>query len=104
MAAPMATQDGAGEDSAQAAKLRAVLLQDDDAADLGLGVSPVAASVRVAEQDASLCVECQEPGVIFCIDCADRFCAVCFQTQHRRGRRVRHKYQSLFLGPEAGLC
>ncbi|KAJ3291720.1 hypothetical protein HK104_005858 [Borealophlyctis nickersoniae] len=37
------------------------------------------------------CVECEDqPAVVFCEQCADDYCEVCFHAQHRKGSRKKH--------------
>ncbi len=38
-----------------------------------------------------LCIECgDQPAVIFCENCQDQFCEVCFHAMHKKGRRSYH--------------
>lgn len=37
-----------------------------------------------------LCVECEAPAAMRCEQCDDEYCAVCFQSLHRKGKRARH--------------
>jgi hypothetical protein len=40
---------------------------------------------------AVFCVECEDqPASLFCQQCVDDYCDVCFQAQHRKGRRKSH--------------
>ncbi|KDN33515.1 hypothetical protein RSAG8_13399, partial [Rhizoctonia solani AG-8 WAC10335] len=42
------------------------------------------------------CIECEDqPASVFCETCADDFCEVCFQAQHRKGTRKLHKSRPL---------
>ncbi|KAL5530098.1 hypothetical protein ACEPAF_6355 [Sanghuangporus sanghuang] len=42
------------------------------------------------------CIECEDqPAQIFCEQCQDNYCDVCFAAQHRKGTRKQHKQQSL---------
>jgi len=42
------------------------------------------------------CVECgDQPATVFCKQCKDQYCEVCFGAQHRRGNRFRHEWQDL---------
>eukprot|EP01091_Cochliopodium_minus_P017413 TRINITY_DN6814_c0_g1_i1.p1 TRINITY_DN6814_c0_g1~~TRINITY_DN6814_c0_g1_i1.p1 ORF type:complete len:608 (-),score=198.84 TRINITY_DN6814_c0_g1_i1:66-1844(-) len=46
----------------------------------------------VQDIDPRLCVECEElNAVLYCKQCQDKFCQICFQTQHRRGKREKHE-------------
>lgn len=45
------------------------------------------------EIDPTKCVECGAPGEFACRDCADTFCQPCYQLNHRRGKRVMHKFE-----------
>ncbi|CAE6442703.1 unnamed protein product [Rhizoctonia solani] len=42
------------------------------------------------------CVECEDqPANVFCETCADDFCDVCYEAQHRKGTRKMHKSRPL---------
>nr|XP_052925766.1 uncharacterized protein EV422DRAFT_529271 [Fimicolochytrium jonesii]KAI8821128.1 hypothetical protein EV422DRAFT_529271 [Fimicolochytrium jonesii] len=42
------------------------------------------------------CVECEDqPAVVFCEQCADDYCDVCFHSQHRKGNRKKHTSKAL---------
>ncbi|KAI9090158.1 hypothetical protein DFS34DRAFT_637830 [Phlyctochytrium arcticum] len=42
------------------------------------------------------CVECEDqPAMVFCEQCADDFCEVCFHSQHRKGSRKKHVSKKL---------
>jgi len=44
--------------------------------------------------DTSVCVECQdEQSTHYCEQCNDHFCTLCFEGQHRKGRRKLHTFQ-----------
>eukprot|EP01116_Phalansterium_solitarium_P017910 TRINITY_DN4552_c0_g1_i1.p1 TRINITY_DN4552_c0_g1~~TRINITY_DN4552_c0_g1_i1.p1 ORF type:complete len:600 (-),score=224.27 TRINITY_DN4552_c0_g1_i1:264-2063(-) len=46
--------------------------------------------------EAGFCIECgDQPASLFCTECSDDYCEVCFAAQHRRGRRTRHKTKLL---------
>ncbi|VEU23640.1 DEKNAAC104832 [Brettanomyces naardenensis] len=47
--------------------------------------------MELDEVDPSLCVDCQRmPKELFCKDCEEPFCRVCFQFAHRGGARRKH--------------
>ncbi|KAJ3045471.1 hypothetical protein HK097_001184, partial [Rhizophlyctis rosea] len=42
------------------------------------------------------CVECEDqPASVYCEQCADDYCDVCFHAQHRKGNRKRHTCKAL---------
>ncbi|KAJ3868948.1 hypothetical protein EV359DRAFT_31096 [Lentinula novae-zelandiae] len=42
------------------------------------------------------CIECEDqPAQLFCENCADAYCDVCYSAQHRKGSRKTHKTQVL---------
>ncbi|KAG8758943.1 hypothetical protein FRC11_002833 [Ceratobasidium sp. 423] len=42
------------------------------------------------------CIECEDqPANVYCETCADDFCDVCFEAQHRKGTRKLHKSRAL---------
>ena len=46
---------------------------------------------RVPKEIDGNCVECgDQPATLYCEQCADDFCDVCFSHQHRKGSRQRH--------------
>eukprot|EP00158_Paraphelidium_tribonemae_P006023 Partr_v1_DN27635_c0_g1_i1_m65338 putative Protein of unknown function (DUF2009) len=45
------------------------------------------------------CIECEDqPSSIFCQQCADDYCDVCFQAMHRKGKRRSHMAKR--IGPQ----
>ncbi|KAL4264334.1 Protein of unknown function DUF2009 [Pleurotus pulmonarius] len=47
------------------------------------------------------CVECEDqPAQLLCETCLDKFCEVCFASQHRKGSRKRHATKPLSSGQE----
>ena len=52
-----------------------------------------------AASDEAFCVECEDqPSSIFCQQCADDYCDVCFQAMHRKGKRKDHRVKR--IGPQ----
>ncbi|CUA69192.1 UPF0652 protein [Rhizoctonia solani] len=46
------------------------------------------------------CIECEDqPANVYCEACADDFCEVCFEAQHRKGTRKLHKSRPLSVQP-----
>ncbi|TPX61712.1 hypothetical protein PhCBS80983_g00976 [Powellomyces hirtus] len=42
------------------------------------------------------CVECEDqPAAVFCEQCTDDYCEVCFHSQHRKGNRKKHTSKAL---------
>eukprot|EP01083_Nonionella_stella_P053015 140458_1 len=53
-------------------------------------------SGATAETADGMCVECgDQPRVLLCIQCGDDFCGMCFESQHRRGKRATHDTRKL---------
>jgi hypothetical protein len=49
-----------------------------------------------AQQLDGMCVECgDQPAVVYCEQCLDDFCEVCFTHQHRKGTRAKHTLRKL---------
>ena len=45
------------------------------------------------ENVPGMCVECRDQPISgYCEQCQDDYCDVCFQAQHRRGKRATHKF------------
>ncbi|DAZ93123.1 TPA: hypothetical protein N0F65_009699 [Lagenidium giganteum] len=66
---------------------------DDDATAMDVDNEPV---------DESTCVECRaHESELFCEQCQDYFCELCFGGQHRKGNRSRHTFQPR-IKPEPG--
>jgi len=43
-----------------------------------------------------MCVECEDMGSkVFCNDCKDHYCALCFSWQHRTGNRSKHSFTKI---------
>ena len=54
-------------------------------------VGPIDPALLVAQK--GFCVECQDqPRTVFCEQCQDDFCKVCFESLHRRGKRQKHTF------------
>ena len=50
----------------------------------------------VAQHAEGMCVECgDQPAVVYCEQCLDDYCEVCFSHQHRKGSRTKHKVKKL---------
>ncbi|CAK4218405.1 unnamed protein product [Aphanomyces euteiches] len=48
------------------------------------------------ELDASVCIECRhQASEVFCEQCHDHFCKLCYGGQHRKGNRKTHTYQPI---------
>ncbi|CAE7088183.1 unnamed protein product [Rhizoctonia solani] len=48
------------------------------------------------EAEEGYCIECEDqPASVYCEACADDFCDVCFEAQHRKGTRKLHKSRPL---------
>ncbi|KAF0720530.1 Aste57867_249 [Aphanomyces stellatus] len=48
------------------------------------------------ELDASVCVDCRhQASEVFCEQCHDHFCLLCYGGQHRKGNRKTHTYQPI---------
>lgn len=46
-----------------------------------------------------ICIECEDQlAVLFCEQCEDIFCHICYQTQHRKGNRILHTTQRIHDG------
>jgi len=42
------------------------------------------------------CIECERLAARWrCLDCRDLYCTSCFTKMHSRGKKIRHKYESL---------
>jgi hypothetical protein len=42
------------------------------------------------------CVECtDQPAELYCNQCLDDYCEVCYKAQHRKGMRAKHSFQYL---------
>lgn len=52
------------------------------------------------EVDTKICVECDTPSILFCPECEDAFCEICYGVNHRSGRRTLHK--PIYFSKEAG--
>ena len=53
-------------------------------------------ATRGVEVPSSYCTECTDmPSAVYCHVCQDGFCVVCYQSQHRKGKRVHHKIKPL---------
>ncbi|CAE6410694.1 unnamed protein product [Rhizoctonia solani] len=62
-----------------------------------MGEEPVEEN-RGAEE--GYCIECEDqPANVYCEACADDFCEVCFEAQHRKGTRKLHKCRPLSVQP-----
>jgi len=47
-----------------------------------------------------ICVECiDQPANVHCDQCGDDFCSLCFNVQHRRGKRKHHTTKSILIEP-----
>lgn len=58
--------------------------------------------VEPAKRDDTLCNDCQRmPKELYCKDCDESFCRVCFQFVHRGGKRKAHTVDVLVEEPEA---
>lgn len=77
------------------AKLDAAAARDenDAAAPMRLGDNTVKRDAALLSTDnAAYCVECEDqPSSLFCQQCADDYCDVCFQSLHRKGQRREHQ-------------
>ncbi|KAJ3785180.1 hypothetical protein GGU10DRAFT_387667 [Lentinula aff. detonsa] len=48
------------------------------------------------------CIECEDqPAEVFCENCADAYCDVCYSAQHRKGSRTTHKTKALDVTQKA---
>ncbi|KAJ3740991.1 hypothetical protein DFH05DRAFT_1580352 [Lentinula detonsa] len=48
------------------------------------------------------CIECEDqPAEVFCENCADAYCDVCYSAQHRKGSRTTHKTKALDITQKA---
>lgn len=51
---------------------------------------------KTKDAEQSLCVECySSTQSVICMDCKDTFCVICYQAQHRKGKRKNHKIKAL---------
>jgi len=49
-----------------------------------------------SHQNEQFCVECgDQPAALWCKQCKDQYCEVCYGAQHRKGNRFRHEWQDL---------
>lgn len=63
-------------------------------------VSEVAEQQNSAEVPRGSCVECEDQQAdVFCEQCLDDFCTVCFTHQHRKGTRQKHSIKKLRADP-----
>ncbi|RHY38081.1 hypothetical protein DYB25_008160 [Aphanomyces astaci] len=62
-----------------------------------VGTTDVNAVVDNEEElDASVCVECRHQAAeVFCEQCHDHFCRLCYGGQHRKGNRKAHTFQPI---------
>lgn len=48
-----------------------------------------------------ICVECEDhASELFCEQCHDYFCSLCYESQHRKGTRTSHTYQPIIVQQE----
>ncbi|OQS04447.1 hypothetical protein THRCLA_03319 [Thraustotheca clavata] len=53
------------------------------------------------EEDADKCIECRhQRSEVFCEQCHDHFCRLCYGGQHRKGNRRHHTFQEILRAPE----
>ncbi|CEL58591.1 UPF0652 protein [Rhizoctonia solani AG-1 IB] len=77
------------------------ILDNPDAfeADLTNGDEKIAEDEIVEDDkgaEEGYCIECEDqPASVYCEACADDFCEVCFEAQHRKGTRKLHKSRPL---------
>ncbi|KAL8003593.1 putative B-box-type zinc finger, CEBP, ZZ domain superfamily [Plasmopara halstedii] len=61
-----------------------------------------AAELEQARQNEFLCIECQaHEAELFCEQCHDYFCELCYGGQHRKGNRRKHTFQPRIATSEA---
>ncbi|KAJ3037754.1 hypothetical protein HDV00_001339 [Rhizophlyctis rosea] len=71
--------------------------EDEDSMSCDESASSTAASNgRKSSAPQGYCIECEDqPASVFCEQCADDYCDVCFHAQHRKGNRTRHTSKAL---------
>jgi len=50
------------------------------------------AAAEAASADPKVCSDCEQPSEVFCHECLDAFCLMCYRTNHRTGRRKLHVF------------
>ncbi|KAL6070722.1 B box-type domain-containing protein [Balamuthia mandrillaris] len=84
------------EDAPLSVRLREIVdEEDEDEAEGEKGETPSSSSSS-RHDDAKMCVECEDqPADVYCQNCEDLYCEVCWHAQHRRGKRAKHSTQPL---------
>eukprot|EP00736_Rhodelphis_marinus_P004361 Rmarinus@m.581 len=79
--------------------LKDILTRDDDDmsdVDMPFSRGPNGQSEsNSSECKPGVCVECSESSTVLCMQCEDEFCDICFQQQHKKGSRTKHKIRRL---------